>query len=115
MLPKKNRLKKKEVEAVLKKGKTYRSIFLFLKLTRNNLPISRFSVIVPVSLSKKTTKRNKIKRQIRESLRKKLPKISPGIDGILMALPGAIERDYREIEKEVDKLIEISSLRLQNS
>ena len=85
VLPKENRLSKKEVELVLKKGRTYRGFFLILKYWKNKLSsedkrLSRFAVIVPLKVSKKATKRNRIKRLIRENLRKRLSQIRPGFD-----------------------------------
>jgi len=111
MLPKKNRLKKEEVEFIFKKGKTYKKGFLLLKIIEDKKELaSLFSVVVPKKVSKKAVERNKIKRKIRESLRKKLDKIKPGIKGLFIALPGAKEKNYKEIEKNIDELIAFSKI-----
>lgn len=110
MLPKKNRLTKKEVDFVLKKGKTYKQGFLLLKIfRRKDFLFPCFSVIVPVKVAKKSTKRNKIKRQIRESLRKKICSIKGGFCGIIMALPEALGKNYKEIDREVEKLLKTAN------
>lgn len=110
MLPQKYRLKSKEIERVFKKGRIYRGVFLLLKLKRNNLKVSRFAFVVPMSLSKKAPKRNRLRRQLQEILRKKLSFLKIGFDGILIALPGALEKNYKEIEKEIDKLLRLADI-----
>ena len=128
MLPKKNRLKKKEVEDVFKKGRAYRGDFLLLKLVDRSHFVprrfkasmnlgcepasieSRFAAIVPMKVSKKAVKRNRIKRLIRENLRKKLPRIKDGFDGIFMALPDSLEKNYWEIGKEVEQVLQKAKL-----
>lgn len=115
MLPKKNRLKKKkDFERVFKEGKGFKEDFLFLKLAKNNLNISRFGFAVGQKISKKAVLRNKIKRMLRELVKARLPKIKIGFDGILVALgpvPGGLEtRDYKEMEDSVGKLFKKAKL-----
>lgn len=114
MLPRQNRLKKKEIEKVLREGKTFRSVFLILKIVKADKrgltgkgkeSVSRFAVIVPIRVAKKAAKRNKLRRQIRESLRKKLQLIKPGWDGVFLSLPEALKKDYWHIDREVNKLL----------
>lgn len=105
MLPKQNRLSQKEIKQIFKKNKTFQGETLILKIMPNSLPLPRFSVIVPIKVSKKSTKRNKIKRQIREILRKKLPQIKPGFDGIFIANSKILEKNYWEIDEEIEKLL----------
>jgi len=113
MLLKENRLSGKEVRWVLRRGRVFWGSFLSLRLEKiretdpKNFQIKPgFSVIVPVSLSKKSSKRNFLKRKTREALRKKILYIKPGFNGIVMALPGALEKSYKEIEEEIDKILE---------
>ncbi|MDD5551557.1 MAG: ribonuclease P protein component [Candidatus Pacebacteria bacterium] len=112
MLPSKNRLNKKEVETIFKKGESFKSDFLLLKISKSKKqsPL-RFSVIVPIKVSKKSTERNKIKRRIRESLRKKI-KNTKEVDGIIMAFPEILGKPYQEIDEELDKLLKASNLLL---
>ena len=112
MLPKKNRLNKKEVEFIFKKGKTHKEGFLLLKIIKyKELPYSSFSAVVPKKISKKAVERNKIKRRIRESLRKKLSQIQPGFKGIFIALPEIINQDYKIIDKNINKIIITSKIK----
>lgn len=112
MLSRKNRLNKKEVESVFKKGRKFVGIFLILKTEKEEeKSCSSFSAIVPVKVSKKSADRNKIKRRIRESLRKKLPQIKPGIKGIFIAMPEILNKSFKEIDEEVNKLLAMSKVK----
>lgn len=111
MLSKQNRLKKKEVENVLKKGKAYRGFFLILKYCGTDpKEFSRFAALVPMKVSKKAAQRNRIKRLIRENLRKRLPRIKDGFDGIFMAMPPSLEKDYWEIGEEIEQVLRKAKL-----
>lgn len=105
MLPKTNKLKKKkDIERVFKSGKGFKEDFLILKMVKNNLKNSRFAFIVSQKVSKKATLRNKIRRRLSELARRHLPPGRPGMDIVIMALPGLEEKDFWEIEETVNKL-----------
>ena len=102
MLPKENRLKKKkDFERVFKEGRGFQEDFFFLKIVKNNLKISRFGIIVSQKVAKKAVVRNKLKRRLREILRKNLPIIKKGIDGVLIAQPGLEEKSFGELEEMI--------------
>ena len=105
MLPKQNRLKKKkDFERVMKQGKGFRQGFLFLKINQNDLDISRFGFIVSKKNSKKAVVRNRLKRQLREVVKVTLPNIKKGIDCVLIALSGAEDKSFQEIEESIAKI-----------
>ncbi len=105
MLSKENRIKKKkDFERIFKEGRGFKEDFLFLKIAKNNLKISRFGFIVGKNFSKKAVLRNKIKRILRELVRIKLDKIKKGIDGILIAQPGFTEKDFQETEEIINQI-----------
>lgn len=107
MLPKANRLtKKKDFERVFKKGKGLKEEFLVIKALDNNLSVSRFGFIVSKKISKKATLRNKIKRRLRELAWTRLGQIRQGIDVVVIAGPGIGEKNFGEIEKIINKLLE---------
>jgi len=111
MLSKKNRLKKKkDFEEVLKKGKGFKEDFLVLKVKNNNLKTSRFGFIVSQKLSKKATVRNKIKRRLRECVRRVLPRIKKKVDGVIITKPGLELRDFWEIEEIINQLFKKAKL-----
>lgn len=120
MLPKLNRLKrKKDIERVFKNGKGFKEDFLILKVAKNDLKIWRFVFVVPQKVSKKATLRNKIRRRLSELVRLKIKKIkkgcqpattNPGLDIVIMALPGLEEKDFWEIEEVINKLFKKANL-----
>lgn len=100
MLPKPNRLKKKkDFEAVFKKGKSFKNSFLVLKIAPNKLEISRFGLIVSQKVSKKAVVRNKIRRRLSEIIRKKMEEIKNGQDMALIVLPGLENKSFLETEE----------------
>ena len=106
MLAKKNRLTKdRDFDLVFKKGRTIDGKFVFFKLGKNDLQISRFGFIIGKKISKKAAVRNKIKRMLREIIKEKMEKIKPGFDIIVGVRPSIIEKDYQDIKKEVENLL----------
>ena len=105
MLPKINRLKKeKDFERVFKEGYSVREDPLFFKFAKNNLKVSRFGFVASKNFFKKATLRNKIVRRLREIVKRKLPEIKKGVDGVLMARSGIEVKSFRQVELEVEKL-----------
>ncbi len=100
MLKKNNRITKdKEFEKIFKKGKGKYSSILGIKVINNNLEDSRFGIIVSTKISKKAVERNKIKRQIREIIKKYLPNVNIGKDIVVITLPKIKEANFEQIEK----------------
>jgi len=103
MLPRYNRLaKKKEIDLVFKKGRSSYNKSLGVKcLINNNLTYNRFAVVVSNKVSKKAVIRNKIKRRIREIIKKELIKMVVGRDLIIITLPVIAEKNFTEIQQEL--------------
>jgi len=104
MLQRENRLTKKEdFERVFKLGKSFFIKILGFKLIKNNFPYSRFGFIISNKIAKKSNKRNRLKRQLREIIRLKIKnnEIKSGFDVILIARPGILEKNYHELNKEI--------------
>ena len=103
MLAKENRLKKKkDFEKLFKGGRSFREKFLVLKVNKNNLDSVRFGFIVSKKVSKKAVTRNKIKRQLREIIRKEIDNYQKGFDIAVIALPGIISKDFKEISQALE-------------
>ena len=102
MLPKENRLQKsKDFDLVYKKGRFFNTKFFGLKYAENGLSQSRIGFVVSTKVHKKATKRNLLKRRMRESVRLNLNKIKPGYDIVITARTGAWALEYGEIEGEI--------------
>lgn len=106
MLSKQYRLQKdKDFELVFKKGRIISNEFLFLKFVKNNLAVSRSGFIISKKISKNATVRNRIKRRLREIIRKRLDNIKAGFDIIIVAKPRIVNKDYLEIREGVEELL----------
>lgn len=102
MLPVKNRLKKTaEFNKVYKEGRFFGTKLISFKLKENGLSASRFGFVVSTKVHKKSTKRNLLKRRMREVIRLNLDKIKIGLDIIISTKPGAAEMEYGEIEQNI--------------
>ena len=111
MLSKKNCLKKQnDFKKAFKYGKYLASEFIFLKFLNNDLNDSRFGFIVSSKISKKAVERNKIKRRLRNIVRRSLDKIKIGYDIIVMTRPGIKTLKYDEIKVELLELFKKANL-----
>ncbi|OGY41469.1 MAG: ribonuclease P protein component [Candidatus Buchananbacteria bacterium RBG_13_36_9] len=79
------------------------SPILIMKFLENQMPISRFGLIVSTKVSKKANKRNLIRRRLNEILRLNLVKIKKGYDILIIISPKVINSQgktmaYKELE-----------------
>ncbi len=103
MFKKENRLRKqKDFDRVFKKGKSSFDKTLGVKIRANSLGLNRFGVVVGSKVSKKAVKRNRIKRQIREAAKLYDQKQREGKDVLIIALPGAADKDFADFKKSLD-------------
>ncbi len=107
MLAKQYRLQKdRDFELVFKKGRAFNSKFLFLKLRKNNLQVSRFGFIIGKKISNKAVIRNKLKRQLRAIVKKNFPSIKTGFDIVIVAKPEIINKKYQDIKNDLENLFQ---------
>jgi ribonuclease P protein component len=108
MLPAINQLnKQKEIDKVFKLGKRLKGDFFYIKIIKTKNKNSRFCFIVSKKISKKAVVRNKIKRRLRDIIRKILLDMEIGADIIVCASPGIEKKNYKGIEKSVNSLLKI--------
>jgi len=67
------------------KGYSAKSNSLIVKSLKNDLEISRFAFVISTKVDKRATKRNLIKRRLREIVRLRLKKMKTGYDIIFIA------------------------------
>ncbi|OGM31348.1 ribonuclease P protein component [Candidatus Woesebacteria bacterium RIFCSPHIGHO2_01_FULL_44_10] len=103
--------KEEEFERVKKKGKAYNHpFFTFLVYNRRDKKPSRFGFVISKKISGLATARNKIKRALRDAIRRNLSQIKPGYDVVVLT-KGEIARKYTsEIMQEVDAFLKHVSL-----
>jgi len=111
MFKQKNRLTKhKDFEKTFKTGRASYGKLLGVKVAKNDLEETRFSVVAGLKVSKKAVERNRAKRQIREIITRNLNKIVLGYDLVIICLPTIIGQDSTSIKNELDRIF--SNLRL---
>ncbi len=93
--------------------------YIAIKKETNNNTLPRIGFVVGKKIHKKATKRNKVKRRLREayrSLRDKKPHLVISFkDIIFIARPPILEQDYFEIEKSVDKCLKKAQKYIDNN
>lgn len=117
MLPQQNRLKHmKDFEILFKEGRFFGGEFVTVKvwqIDETKYPRRKYrkedlkiGFVVGLKVSKSAVKRNRIKRQIREVVRLMLKedKIRAGFMVAVMAKPGALEKEYVELKKDISTL-----------
>lgn len=115
MLPRVNRLKEdRDFKTVLKLGRSFYTPNLKLRLLKNNLPVSRFGFVIGLKTSKKSTVRNRLRRQVRETVRLELleKRVATGFDVMINLGVGLIEKKHAEIKQEALELLKKSGLLL---
>ena len=91
MLPKENRLRDTTlIKTLFKRGYTTSGKFLFIRFLPNHKNTTQIAVMVGLKYSKLATRRNRLKRLIREALRKELTNIKPGYDLLIGILPSRV-------------------------
>lgn len=104
MLPKPHRLPSLNIRAVFDRGKRVNTPLFQLIMLKNNEKTSRFAIVVPAGLDKRTTVRNRTRRLVREAVRKLLPEIEGGWDGVVL-----VRKDLSEM-KQVSVMEQIHSI-----
>ncbi|HLN19319.1 MAG TPA: ribonuclease P protein component [Patescibacteria group bacterium] len=113
MLDRRSRVVKKEdYDRIFHLGKTFYQDMLSLKIAENGQKISRFGIVVGLKFSSLAVRRNRIKRQIREIVRKNIAEIKSGFDVVIMInkIAGKNEFSSEEIEKSFKNILKKAKL-----
>ena len=84
MLPTPNRLPTPLVKQVMRSGRRLTSPDLTFIYRSNTASTPRFAVVVPKHVDNRAVVRNRTKRLVREALRKLLPEMKQGVDGVII-------------------------------
>lgn len=112
MLPSQHRLNKKiDIDRVFKRGRTVYAGDLALRFAPNNLKEARFTVVTSLKVSKRATKRNLLKRRLRETVRRDiLPNIKQNVDGLLLTKAPLLTLPYVDLKILVAQLFKKARL-----
>lgn len=92
---------RKDFDKIFRNGKVFYGDFFMVKVLKNDLDFNHFAVVVSKKVSLKAVERNKIKRVLREVLRKNVGVFPEGCDVIVYANKSILGKSFGEIE---DKL-----------
>ena len=105
MFAKANRLKNTaDFKKIFRYGKFVRGETIEARFLPNDLDICRFGFITGLSVSKKATIRNKIRRRLSEAVRTLSPSIGNNFDILIVAKAKIIGKSGEEILKDVESI-----------
>jgi len=111
MLKDDNRLRgKKNFKRIFEKGKALKGNFLILRFALNDEEKIRFAILVSKKVSKKAVVRNKVKRKIKAIVLQNIPKLKKGFDFIFIVLPSFENKNFSEMEDEINKIFKNAHL-----
>ncbi|GFN37115.1 ribonuclease P protein component [Tepidimicrobium xylanilyticum] len=109
-MDKKNKLRKNvDFLRVYKNGKSYGNRNLVLYVLKNGLDYSRFGFSVSKKIGNSVV-RNKVKRRLKEIVRKSLYNIENGYDIILIPKKSVIDLEFNILEESVYHILKVSGL-----
>jgi len=110
MLLKTQRLQKDiEIKEVLHKGKYISSSKLTIKWLSNKTKYTKLALVVSKKIDKRATKRNQIRRVLREHLRQNYL-LKTGNNIVIITRQGIENLDNKQIRQELDKTISKSKI-----
>ena len=80
----------------------------------NDLGVPRFGITVSGRVGKAVV-RNKVRRRLREAIRARLQRITPGVDVVLSARPAAARASWAELNAAVEQVLRRAGATLATS
>ncbi|MBI4135451.1 ribonuclease P protein component [Candidatus Uhrbacteria bacterium] len=105
MFERKARLKTRAAAFVGRRGKSVFSPNLRVKWLPARDKITRATVVVPLAFDKRSTRRNRVKRQIREILRPLLASLLYPTELMVFVSRGAAGKKFTELKSELEELL----------
>jgi ribonuclease P protein component len=104
--------REKDFQRVFTKGRFVWDSLCLIKFKKNDLPISRFSVVVGKKVSKSAVVRNRLRRQVREIIRLKLNEIEKGYDIIFLIQPKALGTTFKKLQEIILFLLKKGKIKI---
>ena len=107
MISQNYRLRRWNIEKILKKGASYKSELFIVKYLENKLAHSRFSVTMSRKFEKLATVRNKKKRQVYEAIRNLIKEENApakNVDMVLIPYKKLLKTGYQKIYENLKNI-----------
>ncbi len=102
MLSKKNRISNRQLlKKLFEKGKQYKNNHFIFKFLPSIEPTSEFSVVVSKKVAPKAVDRNKLRRQIFDSIHKNIDLLKTDIVSIVIAKSNVTEAEFEELDEGI--------------
>jgi len=110
MLPKKYRASRSDIEKTVKNGTFIPGMFLYAKISKNNMEKPSFAIVISKKTEKTSVGRHRIKRKISGFLEKELSAPNPNFKKTLVFFVKKVEKPifYSGIEKDVTDILKKS-------
>ncbi|MDO8451470.1 MAG: ribonuclease P protein component [bacterium] len=105
MLPKANRIPSFEIRTVMRSGRRVSDRDIELVYTSNHIGTARFAFIVSTRVDKRATRRNRVKRLMREAVHRALPHMQGNVDAVFIARSKYNVRDESGIAQRIETLL----------
>lgn len=99
------KLKSIEIRLVFRQGVRIDTEFFRAIVKKNRFSTARFAFVVPYTVDKRSTIRNKLRRRIKEWVRKYLLFSNKGIDVVLVAKKQSVLVSRKKIYKDLEYLV----------
>jgi len=110
MFAKKNRLAKtRDVKTAFERGRGFFNPFFTVKYLKTTKPFGRFTIVVSTKVSKKAVERNRLKRLLRDFIRRNIGSFAPG-DYAVIVKPSAAKLQSKELVQKFVVLAKTSKL-----
>lgn len=106
--------KQKDFEQVAKKGSSFFTSELGIKIIKNNLEKNRYGIVVNLKVDKRAIVRNKIRRCIRAIIRLDNQKLKQGFDVMILTRESIKDLSYQEIKIKIEELFRKAKLLKNN-
>lgn len=106
MLDKRHRLTaEKDFARLFSKGRAFHGRGVTVKAARSAVEGPRIGFVVSTKVAKRAVVRNKVKRRMREIVRKRLPSLLKGVDIAFMARAESVTMTFQEMERSIDDVL----------
>lgn len=111
MFPSVNRLRnEKDIKTLFAKGRSVFDLTLGIRFSPNNLPVTRFTVVVGTKISKRAVVRNRLKRRIRGIVERKMSILRPGFDVLFLVKKETITQTHAQLVEQIERMFRRAKL-----